>query len=60
MRSLYQLMLVSILTLSANQVWATAVGDQVPTFSLQALDGKIYTPADYQGRVLVLYFMGHN
>jgi peroxiredoxin len=53
-------MLVSILTLSANQVWATAVGDQVPTFSLQALDGKIYTPADYQGRVLVLYFMGHN
>ncbi len=36
------------------------VDDVVPTFSLTGLDGKTYTPENYKGSVLVLYFMGHN
>ncbi len=39
---------------------AQKVGDTVPTFSLTGLDDKTYTPADYMGRVFVLYYLGHN
>lgn len=36
------------------------VGDPVASFSLAGLDGKIHSPAVYKGKVLVLFFLGHN
>ncbi len=39
---------------------AQSVGDAVPAFSLTGLDGKTYAAANYKGRVLVLYYLGHN
>lgn len=39
---------------------AQNVGDAVPTFSLTGLDGKTYAPANYEGSVLVLYYLGYN
>lgn len=38
---------------------AQNVGDAVPTFSLTGLDGKNYAPANYEGSVLVLYYLGN-
>jgi len=52
-------MLVSCVILLAPPLWAQ-VGAQIPAFSLQDLDGKTYTEKDYEGRILVLYFMGYN
>ena len=39
---------------------AQNVGDAVPTFSLTGLDEKTYASANYQGSVLVLYYLGYN
>ena len=39
---------------------AQNVGDAVPSFSLTGLDDKTYASATYKGRVLVLYYLGHN
>ncbi len=39
---------------------AQQVDHAVPNFSLTGLDGKTYTPANYKGSVLVLYYLGHN
>lgn len=39
---------------------AQKVGDAVPSFSLTGLDDKTYTPANYEGSVFVLYYLGHN
>ena len=36
------------------------VGDPFPSFTLQGLDGKVHTPSDYSGQVLMLFFLGHN
>lgn len=41
-------------------VEAQNVGDAVPAFSLRGLDGKTYAPANYEGSVLALYYLGHN
>ncbi|GEM_PF-2506576 len=59
MKIIYRLMLVSCVILLAPPLWAQ-VGAQIPAFSLQDLDGKTYTEKDYEGRILVLYFMGYN
>src|SRR6516162_11634862 len=32
------------------------VGDSIPAFELQADDGETYTPKDFSGQKLVLYF----
>ena len=39
--------------------WA-AVGDPVPSFSLQGLDGNSHSPARYKDKILVLFFIGYN
>ena len=46
--------------LAAVPAKAQNVGDAVPTFSLTGLDGKNYAPANYEGSVLVLYYLGYN
>ena len=33
------------------------IGDKAPDFSLTAVDGKIYRPADFKRKVLVIVFM---
>ncbi len=45
--------------LSANPLMAD-VGEPVPEFALRALDGEIYTPSEFRGKVLVLYLMGYD
>lgn len=37
-----------------------APGDPAPAFDLVDLDGKRHTYAEYDGRVLILFFVGHN
>lgn len=44
----------------AGPVQAQNVGDAVPAFSLKGLDEKTYAPANYEGSILVLYYLGHN
>lgn len=36
------------------------VGSPAPEFSLQDLEGTTHTPAQYRGKVLVLFFFGFN
>lgn len=36
------------------------IGNSITNFSLTGIDGKTYTPADYQDKVLILFFMGHS
>jgi peroxiredoxin len=53
--------LALFLSLSVTEgIWGTSVGDAVPAFSLTGLDGKVYKPEDFKGKVLVLFFIGHN
>ena len=35
-------------------------GDPVIPFSLTDLDGRLHTPDKYKGKVLVLWFVGHD
>ncbi|MDE3000198.1 MAG: hypothetical protein OXU79_14085 [Gemmatimonadota bacterium] len=44
----------------AGPAKAQNVGDAVPAFSLTGLDGRTYAPANYEGSVLALYYLGHN
>lgn len=37
-----------------------AVGDPVPKFDLVDLAGRRHTYAEYEGQILVLFFLGHN
>ena len=46
--------------LGISSVAQAGVGDPVANFSLAGLDGKIHSPAVYKGKVLVLFFLGHN
>jgi peroxiredoxin len=55
----YVLALFLRLTVTGG-VWGMSVGDAVPGFSLTGLDGKVYKPEDFKGKVLVLFFIGHN
>ena len=50
--------ILGLVTTSAS--WTMGVGDAVPSFSLTGLDGKIYKPEDFKGKVLVLFFIGYN
>ena len=36
------------------------VGDPVHNFSLGDLDNKLHTPEVHKGKVLILFFLGHN
>lgn len=36
------------------------VGTVVPDFSLEDLEGTTHMPTQYRGKVLVLFFFGHN
>jgi hypothetical protein len=38
----------------------SAVGDPVPNFDLIDLAGKRHTYTEYEGRILLLFFLGHN
>ena len=51
---------ILICTLAVGISEAASVGDPVPNFSLQDLNGRTHTPAAYRDRVLVLYFLGFN
>lgn len=49
------MMLLAGLTLAALPAFAVgAVGETAPAFSLQGIDGKTYSLADYKGKVVVL------
>ena len=58
-RHLFSIALAAILLSAASGIWA-GVGDPMTDFSLQDLRGGTHTLQDYQDRVLVLFFMGHN
>ena len=49
-----------VVLLSAAGGARAGVGDPMTDFSLQDLQGVTHTLQDYQDRVLVLFFMGHN
>jgi len=54
-------MLLAGLTLAALPAFAVgAVGETAPAFSLQGVDGKSYSLADYKGKVVVLEWVNPN
>ena len=54
-------MLLAGLTLAALPAFAAgAVGETAPAFSLQGVDGKSYSLADYKGKVVVLEWVNPN
>ena len=59
MKSIFRLVVVAWVVFQVSPLPAQ-VGNQIPAFSLQDLDGRTYTEKDYEGRILVLYFMGYN
>jgi hypothetical protein len=38
----------------------SAVGDRAPAFDLIDLAGKQHTYTEYEGEILLLFFIGHN
>jgi len=39
---------------------AAAPGDRIPAFDLVDLYGNRHTASEYEGRILLLFFLGHN
>ena len=51
---------ISLCIVASSPTWAVKVGESVPAFSFQGLDGRTYTEAQFAGKVLVLYFLGYS
>ena len=51
---------LSALILLFSHPASAAPGDPIPTFDLVDLQGKQHTYQQYEGRILLLFFLGHN
>ena len=45
---------------TAGVARSVEVGESLAGFSLQDIDGRTHTLAEYRGKVLILLFLGHN
>jgi hypothetical protein len=54
------LALLSFLSLLDSRELHAALGERVPAFDLIDLAGRQHTYADYEGQILLLFFLGHN
>ena len=51
---------ILVLILGSPGISSAAAGDPVPAFDLVDLAGNRHTADDYQGHILLLFFVGHN
>ena len=54
------LALVLLVLVTAPGLTFAAPGDPVPAFDLIDLAGNRHTADDYEGQILLLFFVGHN
>ena len=52
--------MILVLILGSPGISTAAPGDPVPAFDLVDLAGNRHTADDYQGHILLLFFVGHN